>query len=225
MIGRMNLSQLKLPKIAFACAFVSQPVSAYSNELQAAIDALVGTQFVLSEPIMENGARTGCALEYNVFLRDHLYGSGDLLKVAGSVGVLSIPTHDARKFAGLLKVSPSKLDWDAQLEAHATPSPPTRIYLTSDTLGSNLDELVRTVPNPEAGSLFGVFHANTFLRILAEGAKEKRLKIGFDQNSAERDLVMSVDFDIVATDPDGGRSRSDKQLNNFVECLKMLLRE
>ncbi len=100
---------MKKRALLLACVLMMiSPFVALQSLAQGAPNPLVGTLNIQSQPHFAQGKLEGCTLVYSALYQDWTYRQGALLKVDGSIGVVT----SSKKLATILKVVVNEAHFD-----------------------------------------------------------------------------------------------------------------
>ncbi len=209
--------------VTFTCLFnplvFGEIAKAQSVEsiVENSLSKMTGTISVGFEPVLTNGALSGCTLVYNALIRDNIYRNGAYLKVFGSIGI----AFAKRSMAGLLKVVVNEVD-TSKVPLELKPSPPSRAYLIDQTLKTNIASVVDGGPTDTPGAYFSVFRLNPMLEMVLQGLAMNQITIAFNSKGGSTDIRLGLELDVTDTDESGTRTRSPRHTLRFLDCLRTL---
>lgn len=185
-------------------------------QLSAALERLEGTLRVQMEPHVSEGVVVGCQFVFDAVMRDWSYSQGGFLKVSGSVALVGAGGN----IGATAKAVVNALDERAM---EFRPSAPGRVYLISKDLRTSLPSLVDTYESDVPGGRFSVYQMSPTAEMILEAMDTNRLTVAFNLNGGKTDLKLPVELDVVSTDDNGNRSRSDDSKNAFSRCIRIVI--
>lgn len=191
--------------------------AAATKATKAALSQLAGTLSVNAQPYFSEGKLVGCTLVFAAIEQDRVYSQGEFLRIDGNVGVMIL----SGKIGTNLKVVVNKFALASE-GLEFIPSPPSRAYLISEKLSTNVASLVGTPESDTPGALFSVFQPTPTLDMIAEGLNTRRLTVAFNQRHGKSDVRLKLELDVANTDATGQRIRSTKAIDDFTACLSSL---
>ena len=76
------------------------------------------------------------------------------------------------------------------------------------------------------GGIFSVFKFDkAFVEIYTQILEKKTVSVVFNRKKNGQDIVIPIDLTVESTNEKGGKTRSDKMVNEFRQCVNGLLRE
>ncbi len=127
-------------------------------------------------------------------------------------------------YATNLKVVVNELDLSA-MPSKFVPSPPSRAYLISPKMQTNLDSLVDSSKSDTPGALFSVFQISPTLEMMIDAMIENKLTIAFNQLNGKSDILLDLELDVADFETNGSRKRSPKMTADFSSCLNTLVNQ
>ncbi|WP_160004736.1 hypothetical protein [Rhizobium sp. 18055] len=203
--------------LVIAATLAGFPAHAQSPQLDVMLDRIAGTLDVSSMPYMKEGKLSGCQLVFDAMVRDYSYRQGRFIKVSGAIGVMHSGGPET-PIGTIVKVVVSEIA-EANGSLASTPSPPTRAYLIGPDYTTNLDSLVSAAQSDVPGGLFSIFQINPTLAMVIGSMKTRKITVAFNQMGGSSDIRLPLDLDVVATDENGQRQRSEQIVEDFAGCL------
>ena len=189
------------------------------QKLDAAMDRLLGTLNVRSEPYLSDGKLWGCQLIFDALHRDWTYRNGAIVKVSGSIGLMApSASHGVGTTLKVVVLVAHPKTYELRPEA------PTRAYLLGADYQTSLSGLVSSAPSDTPGGLFSVFQAEPAIDIIMQGVEVGRLTVAFNKAGGSSDIQIPLELDVYAVDDDGKRKRSNAATDDFLKCSLALLK-
>jgi hypothetical protein len=211
---RQLILNISLVAALFICTAANSARSS-DNQFDQSVLALVGTMEVMAEPYLQRGKVMGCFYRFNSLIVDEKYVLGSLLKVDGSVGILSSENNPG----GVLKIVVNRMT-NQEKQLRTSYSAPTRAYLIKRDYTTTIDDVVNSAPGDGEGSLFTVFDAVTAMEIFSDTAQnDKKLTVAFNQFNKDSDIQFDIDLTVSGTARDGTRQHSNSANEKFANCL------
>lgn len=215
----VKLTGLLSSCIVFACvAFSSSAYSQNSDHLEASLSRLEGTLNVQAQPNISEGKIIGCQFIFEAITRDWIYRQGGFTKVSGSVGIMGL----SGTIGTTVKVVVHEMDV-ATLKM--TPSTPSRVYLIGSDLRTNIDTLVNSTESDAPGGRFSIFQMSPTTEMIFDAMQSNRLTVAFNRRDGKTDIQLPVELDVISTDENGIRTRSEKNEIAFSQCMSVILKE
>lgn len=186
--------------------------------IEAMMTKIAGTQRVYTQPYMTDGKLAGCQLIFEALIRDFTYRQGQFIKVDGNVGLMG----SGGNVAAVLKVVVNEI---TPPSITFKPSPPSRAYLIDSNFSTNFGSLVDAYESDTPGSLFSVFQLSPTTEMIMAALESRKLTVAFNNKGGTSDIQLPLELDVVETDNNGGRTRSDEAVKGFAQCALLLMQQ
>jgi hypothetical protein len=168
---------------------------------------------VSEHPQFSNGKLEACELEYYTAIKDFTYRQGGLTAVLGSVLVRG----GNRDLGGLIKLVLK--DWNATVETFIEPPRPVSVGFVANGMSIIApDEIL----NSEATSGTLAVYSLAKLPSMIEEIKSGSISLSFRRERGGLDVIVPIDL---SSPENFGGEHSQKALDNFLNCLSMLMRD
>ncbi|THK38628.1 hypothetical protein EHS39_08960 [Ensifer sp. MPMI2T] len=211
-------ARLLCPGIFIAGIAYASSVFAQNSDLGAALARLEGTLNVQAQPHMNEGKIIGCQYVFDALMRDWSYRQGGYIKVSGSVAIMGL----GGKIGTTVKVVVNEID---PATMTTTPSAPSRVYLIGSDFRTNVDTLVSSTESDVPGGRFSVYQMSPTTEMILEAMQNNRLTVAFNRRDGKTDLQLPVELDVLSTDDNGKRTRSERNGSAFAQCMSVVLKE
>lgn len=184
--------------------------------LDSFIESQMGTLRVFAQPQFADGKLYGCILDYSSLVRDFAYKQGGLIRVGGSLGLMTAN----KNLAVTLKVIVHDFE---PLTAQLSPSPPSSAYLVSGAKSSK-PFFVNKVESDTPGALFTIFRIDGTFETLMDALAKEKFVVAFNRKPNGADLQVPIDMTVEETSDAGKRKKSSKARDEFLECTTELMK-
>ena len=182
-----------------------------------------GTFDVQFQAITTQGVVLGCHLNYKSIIQDFAYNQGAPYAVFGNMGI-SISENKRNLVVGT-KVITNQMNLKNP-NAPLIPAKPYFAYLQSPSGVNNAKSFIKGMDSDTQGGIFSVFNFDdSFVEIYKQILEKKTVSIVFNRKKNAQDIVVPIDLTVVSTNNKGIRTKSDKMVNDFGQCVSGLLRE
>jgi hypothetical protein len=186
-------------------------------------DDIYGTYDVQFQVASAQGEVLGCHLNYKSIIQDFVYSQGTTYAVIGNIGVTI--SGDKKNLVANLKVITNQMNLKNP-NAPLVPSKPYFAYLQSPTGVNNAKSFIKGADSEAKGGIFSIFNVDeAFGEIFTQILEKKTVSIVFNRKKNGQDIVVPIDLTVESTNEKGGKTRSDKMVNEFRQCVGGLLRE
>jgi hypothetical protein len=187
------------------------------------IDDVYGTFDVEFQATSAQGEVLGCHLNYKSIIQDFIYNQGAPYAVFGNIGVGI--SEGKRNLVVSTKVITNQMNFKNS-NAPLIPAKPYFAFLQSPSGANNAKSFIKGMDSETKGGIFSVFKFDkVFVEIYTQILEKRAVSIVFNRKKNGQDIVVPIDLTVVSTNEKGGKTRSDKMVNDFGECVSGLLRE
>ncbi len=212
--------------ISLAGALLAACLAVAPAKAKDVLDILNGTLKAQAQPlVMEDGKTGGCTYSFVAIKRDHVYRSGQYLRVTGHLNLLK-----TRSFVGETDILPP---WSTTLyltveeawrgedgDIHFTPSAPSKVYLLGAATESHPDMRSERRGTETPGSVMMVLDADPAVKILKEATTSSHaISVAFNQFYGDRMITVPIELDVTNVKPNGERVRSKETELDFSLCM------
>lgn len=218
--------------ISLAGALLAACLAVGPAKARDVLEIMNGTLNAAAEPqLMEDGRTGGCSYSFVAITRDHLYRSGQYLRVTGSLDLLKtrffVKTPGIRSpwsIALTLIVDEAWMGEDGEI--HFTPSAPSQAYLLGAGTESRQDKRSEPYGTRVPGSASMLLETDPALKILMEATSSSHvISVAFNQFYGDRMITVPIELDVTDVKPNGERVRSKDTAIDFQLCLADLSNE
>ncbi len=99
------------------------------------------------------------------------------------------------------------------------------MYLIGSDLRTNIDTLVNSTESDAPGGRFSIFQMSPTTEMIFDAMQSNRLTVAFNRRDGKTDIQLPVELDVISTDENGIRTRSEKNEIAFSQCMSVILKE
>jgi len=226
MVRRHQGWGISMKWISLAGTLLSACLAVVPAKASELLDIMNGTLNAAAEPqVMEDGRTGGCSYTFVAITRDHVYRSGQYLRVTGSLDLLKTRFFvKTPGVASLWSIALTLIVDEAWMgedgEIHFTPSAPSQAYLIGAGTESHPDKRSEPYGTRVPGSASMLLETDPALKILMEATSSSHaISVAFNQFYGDRLITVPIELDVTDVKSNGERVRSKDTAIDFQLCL------
>lgn len=212
--------------ISLAGALLSACLAVVPAKASDLLDIMNGTLKAAAQPmVMEDGRTGGCTYWFVALTRDHVYRSGQYLRVTGYLNLIKTrllvgETDILPPFVSTLFLTVEEASSGEDGDIRFTPSAPSKAYLVGTDTESHPDKRGEPTGAETPGTVKILLDTDPALKIIMEATTSSHaISIAFNQFYGDRMLTVPIELDVTDVKPNGERVRSKDTAIDFQLCL------